>query len=108
MLQPNVSSLRKISVKILNRVFYLPYRDLVLVSNIVPVFKASIFGTKNPKIAMILLSASMLVLAIASNKRLLSPQSLYTLLKYSGRANTLLSMYSTQNSLLKKAGFVIC
>ncbi len=108
MLQPNVSSLRKISVKILNRVFYLPYRDLVLVSNIVPVFKGSIFGTKNPKIAMILLSASMLVLAIASNKRLLSPQSLYTLLKYSGRANTLLSMYSTQNSLLKKAGFVIC
>lgn len=42
----------------------------------------------------------MVVLAIASNKRLLSPYSLYTLLKYSG--------LSTQNSLLLKAGFVEC
>lgn len=42
----------------------------------------------------------MVVLVIASNKRLLSPQSLYTLLKYSG--------LSTKNSLLQKAGFVKC
>jgi hypothetical protein len=42
----------------------------------------------------------MVVLAIALNKRLLSPQLLYTLLKYSG--------LSTKNSLLAKAGFVKC
>ncbi len=49
---------------------------------------------------MLLLLALMVVLAIASNKRLLSPQSVYTLFKYSG--------LSTQNSLLQKAGFVKC
>jgi len=38
----------KSSVKIVNQVFYLPFSDLVLVPNIVPVLKASIFGTKNP------------------------------------------------------------
>ncbi len=37
----------KSSAKIVNRVFYLPSLNLVLVPNIVPVFKASIFGTKN-------------------------------------------------------------
>lgn len=42
----------------------------------------------------------MVVLVIASNKKLLSPKLLYTLLKYSG--------LNTQNSLLPKAGFVKC
>ncbi len=32
---------------IVSQVFYLPYPDLILVPNIVPVLKASIFGTKN-------------------------------------------------------------
>lgn len=50
----------------------------------------------------------MVVLVIASNKRLLSPQSFYTLLKYSGRAKRPATANSTQNSLLQKAGFVKC
>ncbi len=42
MLQPTFSSSLKSSAKIINRVFYLPYPDLVLVPNIVTVLKASI------------------------------------------------------------------
>ncbi len=48
MLQPTFSSSVKSSAKIINWVFYLPDPDLVLVPNIVPLFKASIFGTNNP------------------------------------------------------------
>jgi len=39
----------KSSAKIVNWVFYFPFPDLVLVPNVVPVLKASIFGTKNPE-----------------------------------------------------------
>lgn len=52
------------------------------------------------KIVMLLLLALMVVLAIASNKKLLSPKSLYTLLKYSG--------LSTSSLTTPKAGFVKC
>lgn len=48
MLQPTFSSSVKKSAKIIIRVFYLPYTDLVLAQNIVPVVRVSIFGTKNP------------------------------------------------------------
>ena len=41
-------------------------------------------GLSATKIAMFLLLGLMVVLAIASNKKLFSPQSFYTLLKYSG------------------------
>ncbi len=47
MLQPTFSSSVKSSAKIINRVFYLPYPDLVLVPNIVTVLKASIGGTNS-------------------------------------------------------------
>lgn len=47
MLQPSFSSSVKSLAKNVNRVFYLPYSDIVLVPNIVTVLKASIFGTKN-------------------------------------------------------------
>ncbi|MEI1374881.1 hypothetical protein PQG02_05015 [Nostoc sp. UHCC 0926] len=52
------------------------------------------------KIAMLMLLASMVVLAIASNKRLLSPHSLYTLLSTQDLA--------LLHSLLQKADFVKC
>ncbi|MCC5598220.1 hypothetical protein LC586_02945 [Nostoc sp. CHAB 5714] len=48
MLQPTFHHLWKARQKIVKRVFYLPSTDLVLVPNIVPVLKASIFETKNP------------------------------------------------------------
>ncbi|MBN3869483.1 MAG: hypothetical protein HWQ23_03945 [Nostoc sp. JL33] len=46
MLQPTFSSYVKNSAKIVNRVFYFPYTDLVLVPNVAPVSKASIWGEK--------------------------------------------------------------
>jgi hypothetical protein len=49
----------------------------------------------------------MVALAIVFNKRLLSPQLFYTLLKHS-KLSTQDSGLSTQNSLLQKAGFVKC
>ncbi|WP_335045194.1 hypothetical protein [Nostoc sp.] len=66
MLQPTFSSSVKSSAKIINRVFYLPYPDLVLVPKIVPLFKASILGTNNldEKTLKVIIPAYLLFLGI--------------------------------------------
>lgn len=68
MLQPTFSSSVKNSAKNIIRVFYLPYQDLVLVPNVVPVFKASIFGTNNPdeKTLNVIITAYLLFLGIVN------------------------------------------
>ncbi len=68
MLQPTFSSSVKSSEKFFNLVFYLPYLGLVLVLILVPVFKASIFGTKNldEKTSNVIITAYLLFTGIIS------------------------------------------
>lgn len=54
------------------------------VANNLLVYTNAQVGLSATKIAMFLLLALMVVLVIASNKKLFGPQSFYTLLEYSG------------------------